>query len=237
MIDANRLDRVRTVEDRDDTGTVVSDDVLGTSQDTVFPLQAALGYDLSQTLFVGPNVLLVEGPADFIYLTVMSDFLHSNGREALDDRWVVTPVGGLDKIPTFIALLKTQLNIAVVMDAAAGGNQKINSMIERKVIAAKNIISLATIRETPEADLEDLFRDTFFLKLVRDSGAASVRKEDLPAGDRIVRRIEDFLGGRFNHYTPARHLLINQATLLPQVDDDTSGRFEQLFRTVNPLLP
>ena len=61
--------RARTVEDiwlEDDgnievKGTKVGDDVLSTDKDTVFPLQGALGYELTQSLFVGPNTLLVEG--------------------------------------------------------------------------------------------------------------------------------------------------------------------------------
>ena len=36
------------------------------------PLQAALGYDLAQTLFVAPDNLLVEGSADLIYLQILS---------------------------------------------------------------------------------------------------------------------------------------------------------------------
>jgi hypothetical protein len=47
------------------------------------------------------------------------------GRIHLDEQWVIVPVGGLDKIPTFVALLGAQLNIAVVLDVGAGGSQKI----------------------------------------------------------------------------------------------------------------
>jgi predicted ATP-dependent endonuclease of OLD family len=75
MVDPTRLDRVRTVEDRDDEGTKVGEDVLGTTPDTLFPLQAALGYELAHTLFVGPDNLVVEGPADFVYLMVLSEHL------------------------------------------------------------------------------------------------------------------------------------------------------------------
>jgi hypothetical protein len=49
MIQADRLDRVRTVQDIDEEGTKVSAEVFRTDSETVFPLQAALGYDLAQT--------------------------------------------------------------------------------------------------------------------------------------------------------------------------------------------
>ena len=38
-------------------GTKVSSDVLSTDQDTLFPLQGALGYELTQSLFLGKNTL------------------------------------------------------------------------------------------------------------------------------------------------------------------------------------
>jgi predicted ATP-dependent endonuclease of OLD family len=89
LVDAKRLERVRTVEDVDHLGTKVSADVLSTSKDTRFPLQAALGYDLAQTLFIGPNSLVVEGPADLVYFLVVGQHLESLGRTRLDPRWVV----------------------------------------------------------------------------------------------------------------------------------------------------
>jgi hypothetical protein len=47
-------------------GTRVTDSPTGDSQ-TLFPLQAALGYHISQTLFVGHSNLVVEGVTDFGY--------------------------------------------------------------------------------------------------------------------------------------------------------------------------
>ena len=60
MVDPNRLDAVlRTVEDvggeGEVEGTKVGDQVFSTDADTLFPLQAALGYDITQTLSSGPT--------------------------------------------------------------------------------------------------------------------------------------------------------------------------------------
>ncbi len=71
MVPAQDLASVRIVEDlvevkgnrRVPLGTKVRDDVLTRDPDTLFPLQGALGYEISQSLFVGKNTLLVEGPA------------------------------------------------------------------------------------------------------------------------------------------------------------------------------
>jgi len=132
MIEPTRLERCRTVEDVDTVGTTISEDIWAARPDTVFPLLGALGVDMTQTLIIGADQLVVEGPADVVYLTVMSDVIRRAGRTPLDPRWTITPVGGLDKIPTFIALLGgSDLKVTVLMDVAAGGNQKITNMVQR----------------------------------------------------------------------------------------------------------
>lgn len=235
LVDPTKLHRARTVEDRDDEGTKVGEEVLGTSQETLFPLQAALGYEIAQSLFVAPDNIVVEGPADYLYLTIMNDHLRSNGREELDPRWVVVPVGGADKIPTFIALLGAHLNVAVVLDGAAGGSQKVNTMIKKGVINSKAVLPLASITGGKEADIEDMFDESWYLALARASGAASVTKAQLGKGHRIVRRMEAAVG-KFDHYQPAAHLLREQQRFLPRLKDDTLDRFEELFKRANALL-
>lgn len=91
MIDPDNILNVRTVEDviteNDDIlGTKVGDQVLSTDLDTIFPLQAALGYDITQSLFVGKNTLLVEGPSDLLYLKWFSKELRNRGKVCLDPR-------------------------------------------------------------------------------------------------------------------------------------------------------
>ncbi|MFC3301017.1 AAA family ATPase [Arthrobacter agilis] len=93
MINAHKFGRVRTVVDDEQKGTIVSADVLRADAETAFPLHATLGIELSQTLFVGPNVLLVEGPGDLLYLEVLSETLKSLNREGLNEKLVITPAG------------------------------------------------------------------------------------------------------------------------------------------------
>ncbi|MEM8960299.1 MAG: AAA family ATPase, partial [Acidobacteriota bacterium] len=115
MIDPKKLKRVRIVQDlgidakeqlpKDQDGTKVLANVLEATADSLFPLQGALGYEIQQTLFIGPNSLVVEGPTDMLYLRAVSAQLDKEGRTALSDDWVITPVGGSGRVPTFVALL------------------------------------------------------------------------------------------------------------------------------------
>jgi predicted ATP-dependent endonuclease of OLD family len=113
MIPAERLADVRVVEDLveyDDRhkatvkGTKVSSDVLSVDKDTIFPLQGHLGYEITQTLFIGKNTLLVEGPSDILYIQSVSNALKKCKRAGLSPKWTICPSGGIDKILSFASL-------------------------------------------------------------------------------------------------------------------------------------
>ena len=74
MIESDKLDEVRTVYDSNNSkvGSVISNALEEKDQGTLFPLQAALGYNLAQNLYISDKNLLVEGVADLMYLTVVS---------------------------------------------------------------------------------------------------------------------------------------------------------------------
>jgi len=236
MIRPNQLQRSRTVEDIDERGTVISEEVFGNKKETIFPLQAALGYTMAQTLFVGADNLVVEGPSDMIYLQLLSDVLESKNRVGLSTRWTLVPAGGVDKVPAFIALYGVQLNVAVLLDSPVGSHQRVQSMIDRGLLHPNKLVNIAEFTGRKSSDIEDLFEEDFYVKLVADSGEATLDKKKLVAGHRIVRRIEDQLGRELNHLRPASYLLRHQATLIAKIDDATLERFEELFKRLQPLL-
>ena len=247
MIDARRLDHVRTVIDRDDAGTVISDEVFHGDSETLFPLQAALGYDLAQTLFVAPDNLLVEGAADLIYLQVLSAACEGASRTALDPRWVIVPVGGVDKIASFLSLLGGQnLNTSVLIDASGSGDrQRINNMQETGHLGRHDLIQVNEFTDTNAAEIEDLFDPAFYLQLVNGTYGQSLGKElseaELANGDpRIARRIQAYFDrnglGHFSHLRPATHLLREQAALIDQIPVATLDSAAKLFDRINSNL-
>lgn len=236
MINPTRLEACRTVEDIGDAGTVVSADVWAARPDTVFPLLGALGVDMTQTLIIGPDQLLVEGPSDVAFLSVVGDLLRREGGRSLDPRWTLTPVGGIDKLPTFIALLgSSDLNLTVLMDGAAGGNQKLTNLIERGLLDRSRLIPLTDITDSGEADIEDLFDVDWYLQLVHDSGVGKVAKSKLHGG-RIVKQIEAAMGAKYDHYQPASFLLRDTGDRVASLSDESKERFQRLIDRVNSLL-
>lgn len=243
MVESNKLNRVRTVLETDE-GTIISDSIQEKDADTLFPLQAALGYDIAQNLFVSKNNLLVEGPADLLYLTVISNILESNKRSYLDPNITIVPVGGLDKVTTFISLLRgSKLNIACLLDSFTDqkGKQRVADLIQQRIIKEKNIRFFDEFAGNGKsvADIEDLFDKEEYLKIFNqafEKDFKTINVADLDNTiDTILKQINKVIGkDRFNHYRPANKL--NQLGVDKTFfSKDTLGRFEKMFVEVNKL--
>lgn len=240
MIQPGKLDRVRLVEDKGQIeGAKVTADVTTTDPDTLFPLQGALGYDLVQNLFIAPHNLVVEGTSDFTYLRVISDYFKLEGnRTALDDKWSVVPVGGVDLIPTFVALLGNHLDVTVLIDSQKGGHQKLSRLVDQGILKNKRIIPVGRILQKEEADIEDLFEPSEYLEMFNNAFGTNLQVNDLQGNDRIVRRIARAIGKeRFDHGTPADWFLRHRDIMLQRLSKDTLDRFEALFQMINATLP
>lgn len=242
MVESNHLDRVRTCLETED-GTVISDSIQEKDPNTLFPLQAALGYDIAQNLFVSKNNLLVEGPADLIYLTILSSILESEKRTFLKDNITIVPVGGLDKVSTFISLLRgSKLNVACLLDTFTDqkGKQKVDDMIMYKIIKEKNIRFFNEFANNGKttADIEDLFTKEEYLKLFNAAfdKEFSVKLTDLDATvDTVIKQINKAINkDRFNHYRPANKL--NQIGAdKSYFSAKTLDNFEKIFIEINKL--
>ena len=205
MVQPNKLERVRLVEDRGiEQGAVVTNDVLTRDRDTLFPLQGALGYDLVQHLFVSENNLVVEGTSDYAYLKLISDHLASKRRAHLDPKWSIVPVGGADLIPTFVALLGNHLKLTVVVDSRKAGHQRLERMANDGYLERQRIILIGQVAARSPADIEDLFEESEYLNLYNAAFAKTLKSHDLQGTDAIVAKIARKEGvDRFDHGRPA----------------------------------
>lgn len=249
MIDPALIERVRTVMDVDGEGTKVSSEVFRVDDETVFPLQAALGYTLAQTLFIGGKNLLLEGPSDLIYLDVLDEDLRENGLTPISDGVTRVPVGGAGKLSTFISLIgSNQLDLAVLVDSSTKDAEAIGRLRDAGKLADGALIHMSDITNAADCDIEDLFDPAFYLELVNRAYAKEldgqpITLDDLPKKPaRIVKKIDAVFakrriaGGRLNHFRPANVLLRNQDDLVPLLDDDTRRRFADLADRVNTVL-
>ena len=259
MVPAERMADVRIVEDvikhegRKPTvlGTKVSSDALSVDKDTLFPLQAALGYEITQSLFIGKNTLLVEGPSDILYLQAFSAALENRKREGLDSRWTICPSGGIDKILPFASLFgANKLNIAVLCDLASGDKSKIERLRKSNVLKASQIFTAADFTNKSESDIEDFLHPELFVRLLNSAyglskkNILSVAKLDAALStERIVKKTEAAFRSmpqdvqEFNHFYPSDWLIRNPTFLVDSSElDETLDRFEEFFKVINKVL-
>ena len=237
MIDSLKLNEVRTVYDTQNPkiGSVVSDAVEEKDSDTLFPLQAALGYTIAQNLYVSPKNLLVEGISDLVYLNHFSTILKDMGKEGLSEDITIVPVGGADKIATFISLMRgNELSTVCLLDTFTdqAAQACLKRMVEQKIIADKKILYYHSIMGQAYADIEDLFDKEEYLVLFNGAFGKSVQISELDTNKPIMSQLKRLNGNKaFNHYSPANYMAKNIGSLV--FSDETMGRFEKLFAMVN----
>lgn len=153
---------------RTPTGTLVREDVLKADRDSIFPLQGALGYSLTQSLFIGKHMILVEGPGDILYLQALSAELLRRGRRGLNPKWVMCPAGGIDKIQSFVSLFAgNSLDVIALSDYTKKDKNKLEALRKSKIIKDGGVLSIADFVGQEEADIEDLFDPALYCQIVK----------------------------------------------------------------------
>lgn len=262
MVPSHNLLCVRTVEDvviyhQDDKpevqGTKVGDDVLSTDQDTLFPLQSALGYEITQTLFAGEHTLLVKRPSDLLYLRAISEVLRSHKRLPLDPRWTICPAGGMENVSAFMSLFgANRLHVAVLMDYAAD-HEKVEGLRRWKILRDGHIFAMGTYAGQPEAEVEDMLGAGLYLEIVNACYGLKGKQALTapPMGSRIIPHAEEHFRAQqgtvlntvpeFDRYVPSIYFTEHQSEIIKKLFGAdlkvTLTRFEQLFGELNALLP
>lgn len=240
MVPSDEIECVRTVNISQDKGTFVNNDPAGDSR-TLFPLQAALGYQASQTLFIGKSNLVVEGVTDFWILSSVSDYLRESSGTALPQELIITPAAGAQRVSYMAALLASQsLDVMILLDDEKAGREAKNELLKSKLVRENNVTLVSEAfpkGAVKEADIEDLIDADVYTALVKESYKAELKGKTLTLNNsipRIVKRYEEAFtaaGLEFNKTRPAR-LFMTKMGLEPDevVTKESKERFENLFQ-------
>lgn len=239
MVPTDNLDSIRTVNIDQDSGTTVTNDPSGDPR-TLFPIQAALGYNLAQTLFVGPSNLVVEGVTDYWIMSSVSEHLRSVGKTALPEDLTLTPAGGAQKVTYMVALLTSErLHVMVLFDDERQARTAKEDLVKQKLIREDNVVFVTDGFDggkPSEADIEDLLDSSTYDALVQESYQHELKGMKLALNaniPRVVKRYEDAfkaVGLEFHKTRPARLLLSKMATNAEEVmTPGTTERFERLY--------
>ena len=249
MLDASDILSARTVEDatgdNDEVlGTKVGSRVLSKDKDTIFPLQAAFGYDITQTLFIGKNTLLVEGPSDILYLNYFSLALQKQGRTFLSKDWTICPSGGIDKIQSFVSLFSgNAIKVASLTDYHENDRLKIDRLKSSGILEAEHILIASDYTGLRTSDIEDIIGSAAYVKLVN---SCYELKEDqqIPVPESDNGKVLNYVEGKisvlkeisFNHYAPSVYLIEHPTVWSDEEISSALDRFEKVFADLNALL-
>lgn len=162
MVGTDELDLVRIVEMKDrEVGTKVHTRLVVDNPKSVYPLQAALGYELAQSLFGQARNLVCEGLTDMMYVEALNVAVTDAGA-GLKKAVALVPAASASKVVYYATLLSSQnLKVAALLDSDQAGEQAANQdelvrlLNTRRILRTKDYV--ATVKG-PE--IEDLLRDT-----------------------------------------------------------------------------
>lgn len=197
LVDGNHLERVRTVHlaGPEPQKTMISNDVRPTGdRDTLFPLQAAVGYSIAQTLFLGKRSVIVEGITDYWIIKALSDCLSTKAEPALHQDTVLIPAGGTSRLMPLASIMLASTGVGeghlmVLLDSDKEGDQAANRLNE--VFSDESaVLMLGTAIGLTEATIEDLVPRDAYVAALKQAGYSITLNADEKAATTTVKAME-----------------------------------------------
>jgi len=250
LVDGNHLERVRTVHlaGPEPQKTVVSNDVRPTGdKDTLFPLQAAVGYSIAQTLFIGKRSVITEGITDYWLLKALdSCFAAGANGTGLHADTVLIPAGGTSRLMPLGSIMFGTAGVGgrqmlVLLDSDTEGLQAA-ARVQKDLFASDDsrILMLGPAIGLERATIEDLIPRDVYVKTLRDCGydfKLTGEEEKATTNLSAVEKAFERKGlGKFGpeHKTAAILKLIDSWGKDPKsVPDQTRERASALFAAIN----
>ncbi len=222
MVDPDHLDNVRTVYLSEDPTTKRSFTKvsIGTEPegdaDTLLPLQAAFGYELAQTLFIGRRVLLVEGITDYWLLKALSTTLATAGRHALAEDVVLVFAGGTSHMMPLVSLFirpdREDQELVVLLDADKAGLNKASQLKRDLMPGGKGValISDADLLAIPDTEVEDVLERGDLMAALSAFKGRQMKLPPVPASTNVLLMKQVYAAeglGDFSHAEKAQLIL------------------------------
>ncbi|WP_280302316.1 hypothetical protein [Nocardia neocaledoniensis] len=162
----------------------------------MYPLQAALGYELAQSEFGQQRNLVCEGVTDMMYVEALNVALDGAGPKA---SVAVVPASSATKVLYYVTLLRSQkLKVAALLDSdqagdkAAQQDELVHLLTSKQILRTKDYCAGNVAR----AEIEDLLRDTLVQVAKEDLGwdvtEMAAMQDSRPAVDILTKEISGF---------------------------------------------
>lgn len=174
LVDPDHLDRVKAVYVGNEGTTQISSDLRAGEKNpaqtrSIYPVHAALGLSVSDTLLQGCQPVVVEGPSDQLYLSAVKNYLISKGAIKPKREMVFVPSGGAKGVAPIVALLSSANESLpyVVLDSDAPGQGMAKHLLSNLYSRVpERVIQVGSLRTIENAEIEDLFPAEFLARII-----------------------------------------------------------------------
>lgn len=146
----------------DDAGrSVVSSDLRANkkiAEKSIYPVHAAIGLTVSDTLLLGSQPILVEGPSDQIYLYQIKNYLLSKGKFKNTKELVFISTGGVSGMSPVIRIISGRENDLpfTIIDSDHAGKEMEKNLRKNLYKDEQNkIIMVESYTNMPDSEVED----------------------------------------------------------------------------------
>lgn len=247
MVDADHIGDVVAVYVAESGETKVSHDLREGNKDadkSIYPIHAAIGLTVSETLLLGCTPVLVEGPSDQIILNAIKNYLIKVGKYTYDRELVFIPTGGVKGVSSVknILLGRDGELPYVLLDSDGPGLQKEKDLRSGAYKEAQDrVLGVKEITGMEDSEIEDLLPVADIVKAF--SKRFRGKEEDFEDNDPdahkpIVDQMEAFakangialkLGWKVEIAKDIAKALRKSSTMVPL---ELLGKREQLFNTL-----
>lgn len=240
MVGSDELELVRIAEMKDRTsGTKIHTRLQVDDPRSIFPLQAALGYELAQSMFSQKRNLVCEGVTDMFYLNATNEAASNDAGPTFRYSPAVIPAGTASKVAYFCAIYAGQnLEVAALLDSDSEGDRAAQQDALVALLPKKAILRIADFLNPgfSGAEIEDLFRATIS-GLARDLGWDSTTTVSAQPSRPIMEILTAEHGKGVSKWKIAKSFIawlgVNGYSSLPVQE---KAAWEKLVRSVNKAL-
>jgi energy-coupling factor transporter ATP-binding protein EcfA2 len=206
LVDPDHLDRVKAVYVDDQGNTVTSQnlrarEVNSAQGQSIYAVYAALGLSVSDTLFLGCQVVIVEGQSDQVYLSFIKIYLIGKGLITPSREILFPPSGGTRGVKPMISVLGANDDDLpyVALDSDKAGRDMASQLRAGLYKPAPDrVVLVGDIIGMEDAEIEDLFPQDFLSRLVTRyfQRIAALQDEDfsdvVESGKPVVPQVEAY---------------------------------------------
>lgn len=163
IIDPENIDRCRVVYTDYNGGTIVSEDLRAgagnVGEKSIYAIHAALGLTVSDVMFQGSQVVVVEGVSDQFYLSAIKNALIREDKFSPKHEIVFAPSGGVKGVSGISAIISSKNDDLpfVILDSDKSGDDFRRKLEDGLYKGNKDlIISIKNITGMEYSEVEDL---------------------------------------------------------------------------------